>query len=286
MEQDTLIYTNEKCQGCNRCISACPILTANYSVSSGTGQRIDVHSENRINCGACGYNNCSEMASAIFNGCNSPSNCIHFIKNEVQEFSMQLEEQNKKILAKNEEIALFISEDFQTLNASIHEMFQGSTANAKESTAISAAMIRISDFCSVLANSFAKIQELLDNLEKNNINISKIADQTTILSLNASVEASRSGDAGKGFAVVAKEVKALAESSMNISNQSDDNRIEIVAAIRQLNQETEELTSSINDINNRLTTLAASTEEILAETDVVMGISANVKAKLDELNRR
>lgn len=199
---------------------------------------------------------------------------------------MQLEEQNKKILAKNEEIALFISEDFQTLNASIHEMFQGSTANAEESTAISAAMIRISDFCSVLANSFAKIQELLDNLEKNNINISKIADQTTILSLNASVEASRSGDAGKGFAVVAKEVKALAESSMNISNQSDDNRIEIVAAIRQLNQETEELTSSINDINNRLTTLAASTEEILAETDVVMGISANVKAKLDELNRR
>lgn len=239
-----------------------------------------------INCGACGYNNCSEMASAIFNGCNTPNNCIHFIKNEVQEFSMQLEEQNRKILAKNDEIAHFISEDFQTLNASISEMLQGNTVNAEESNAISAAMIRISDFCEVLATSFHKIQELLDNLEKNNLSIAKIADQTSILSLNAAVEAARSGDTGKGFAVVADEVKALAQASANISNQSDGNRMEIVSAIKELMEETKELTGSINDINERLTNLAASTEEILAETDVVMDISGNVKAKLDELNRR
>jgi len=73
---------------------------------------------------------------------------------------------------------------------------------------------------------------------------------------------------------------------MNLSNQSDDNRVEIVAAINELMKETEELTDSINDINDRLTNLAASTEEILAETDVVMDISVSVKARLDELNRR
>ncbi|MDE6531097.1 MAG: HD domain-containing protein [Lachnospiraceae bacterium] len=48
-----LVYTNEKCQGCNRCISVCPVLTANYSVQSEGGQRIEVHSENCIACGAC-----------------------------------------------------------------------------------------------------------------------------------------------------------------------------------------------------------------------------------------
>lgn len=239
-----------------------------------------------INCGACGYNNCTEMASAIYNGCNTPSNCIHYIKNEVQEFSKQLEEQNHKILTKNNEIAHFIAEDFEALNSSIDGMLQGNTMNAKESNAVSGAMITISEFCSTLVDSFSKIQELLDNLEKNNLNITKIADQTTILSLNAAVEAARSGDAGKGFSVVADEVKALAEASLKLSVSSDENRVEIVTAVRKLMQETEELTHSITDINGRLTNLAASTQEILAETDVVKGISGNVKARLDELNRR
>lgn len=242
--------------------------------------------ERSINCGACGYNNCTEMAFAIFNKCNTPSNCIHFIKNEVQAFSLQLEEQNHKILSKNQEIGHFIAEDFEALNSSIDGMLQGNTVNAEESSAISGAMVRISEFCSTLADSFEKIQALLENLEKNNLNISKIADQTTILSLNAAVEAARSGEAGKGFSVVADEVKALAESSLNMSKASDLNRAEIVTAIRESMQETEELTHSITDINDRLTNLAASTQEVLAEADVVKNISDNVKNRLNELNHR
>lgn len=242
--------------------------------------------ERSINCGACGYNNCTEMASAIFNKCNTPSNCIHFIKNEVQDFSLQLEEQNRKIISKNEEISHFIAEDFETLNSSIDGMLHGNTVNAEESNAISGAMVKVSEFSQTLKDSFANIQELLDKLEKNNLNISKIADQTTILALNAAVEAARSGEAGKGFSVVADEVKALAESSLSLSKATDLNRIDIVGAIKELMRETEELTHSITDINDRLTNLAASTQEVLAEADVVKGISGNVANRLNELNHR
>lgn len=242
--------------------------------------------EQNINCGACGYNNCSEMAAAIFNGCNTPVNCIHFIKNEVQQFSQQLEEQNRRILKKNEEMAHFIAEDFETLNVSIEGVLQGNTINAEESSAISASMIKISEFCSLLDSSFTEMQELLKQLEKNNETISKIADQTNILSLNAAVEASRSGAAGKGFAVVAGEVRSLAEASRTMAEQSDWNRTEIVKAIQDLMQRAEDLTESIVDINERVTNLAASTQEVLAEADVVKEISSTVKYRLEDLNRR
>ena len=239
-----------------------------------------------INCGACGYNNCAEMASAIYNGCNAPSNCIHFIKNEVQEFSMQLEEQNQQILRKNEEISQFIAEDFESLNSSIDEILQGNTSNAMESSAISDAMMRISEFCNVLETSFNEIQNLLANLEKNNDNVSQIAKQTNILSLNATVEASRSGEAGKGFSVVADEIRLLAEASRVMAEESDCNRSNIVDAIQHLLQQTAELHHSITDINDRLNNLATSTEEVMAEADIVKNISITVKGRLENLNHK
>lgn len=49
-----LIYTTDRCIGCNRCISACPVLTANHVVELGENeQRIQVDASKCIACGSC-----------------------------------------------------------------------------------------------------------------------------------------------------------------------------------------------------------------------------------------
>ena len=48
-----LVYTNEKCIGCNHCISACPVFEANYSLKQDGKDLIYVNGETCIQCGAC-----------------------------------------------------------------------------------------------------------------------------------------------------------------------------------------------------------------------------------------
>ena len=68
--------------------------------------------------------------------------------------------------------------------------------------------------------------------------INNIADRTSILALNASIQAAMAGDAGFGFAVVAEEVQRLAESSSNSTKQIDM----LVKSIQ----------SEIKDVSNRM----------------------------------
>lgn len=50
---EALVYTNDNCVGCNKCISACPVLTANHAVEEGGKNKIIVDGSQCISCGAC-----------------------------------------------------------------------------------------------------------------------------------------------------------------------------------------------------------------------------------------
>lgn len=53
MGVEGLIYTNENCIGCNRCISVCPVITANRAIEKDGKTVIEVDSDYCVACGVC-----------------------------------------------------------------------------------------------------------------------------------------------------------------------------------------------------------------------------------------
>lgn len=95
-------------------------------------------------------------------------------------------------------------------------------------------------------DSTTKVYELIiemsNSMEKINAisnTIDMITEQTNLLSLNASIEAARSGEAGKGFAVVANEIRKLAE-------QSKEATVQIKATINEIHEKTEQSVEAMN----------------------------------------
>lgn len=146
-------------------------------------------------------------------------------------------------------------------------------------------MLDVVEFCNSMKDSFQTINDLLMQLEKNNNSITQVASQTNLLSLNASIEAARAGEAGKGFAVVAQEIKSLSDSSKDTAQDSNKNKNEIVVAMDKLAGESQHLIQIVDEVNERISNLAASTQEIAASATMIGEVSDELKGKFEELNR-
>lgn len=242
--------------------------------------------ERKINCSCCGYETCYDMADAIFNGFNHRENCIYYIKKQVEKEQEKTFEQAEEIRRQKQEVLNSvekINQEFTDLYLSVDQMSKGNDANAVESSGISAEMQEVSEFCEKLEISFNEISQLLQKLESSNEEVVSISSQTNILALNASIEASKAGEAGKGFDVVASSIKDLANKSKQTAIGSNENQDRIVKAIIKIQEDTQNLTKTINRVNGRTQSLAASTEEIAASVASIIQVSEAIKDKLKML---
>ena len=189
---------------------------------------------------------------------------------DTQSCMNQMEILSDKItqVSENSESISAISKETQTIVADGINIVQELSTNASETEQAAGEII----------NSTADLQSATDSIVLIVDAINQIADQTNLLSLNASIEAARAGDAGRGFAVVADEIRKLAEQSADSANQirtyvdditnrttvavsyAEKSRVAVNAQLQQISRTVE----LFHSIGNQVTVLTDNLNNILS----------------------
>ena len=105
--------------------------------------------------------------------------------------------------------------------------------------------------------------------------ITSIAEETNLLSLNASIEAARAGEQGRGFAVVAGQIQKLAE-------QSNDSARQIENIIDSLITDSEKSVATMEEVKKIIN---SQNESVGRTNDIFVQVQTGITGSMDGINR-
>ncbi len=112
----------------------------------------------------------------------------------------------------------------------------------------------------------AALSEKASNINSVLTTITKVADQTNILSLNAAIEAEKAGEAGRGFSVVATEIRRLADqtsvSTWDIEQMLKEMQSAVSASVMGMDKFSEEIRRSVGEVRQVVEQLSGVMDEV------------------------
>ena len=116
-----------------------------------------------------------------------------------------------------------------------------------------------------ISTKLATIREKADNINMVVTTITKVADQTNLLSINAAIEAEKAGEFGRGFLVVAREIRRLADqtavATLDIEGIVKLMQDAVAAGVMQMDKFSDEVRTSVD----RVADLNAQTGQVISE---------------------
>jgi len=195
-----------------------------------------------------GASQLAESGQALAEGATDQAASVEELLATVNSIADQVERNTENAMSTSQR-ATQIGKEADTSSAYIREMMQ--------------AMQRISDASMQISNIIQTIEE--------------IADQTNLLSLNASIEAARAGEAGRGFAVVAGEIGHLAN---QCTESVEDTRKLIEAALNEV----ESGNQIAGETAKALQKVIAGMEEIVKSVEQVAENSNEQNNSMQQIN--
>ena len=133
----------------------------------------------------------------------------------------------------------------------------------------------------LVAQKMAGLKECAAKMQDIMSLIGSVANQTGLLSLNASIEAARAGEAGRGFAVVAGEISNLSSQTNSATSEINTLIEDIVASVGEVNEAMDTLLECSRLQNQYVDTTAGSFEKIHGSTQNIVEQVANLRSTVE-----
>ena len=226
----------------------------------------------------------------------------------VEQNGIQVTTSSTQIAASSQQLAASVSEQA----ASTHQIAATTTEIAATAEELSHAIERVSDLSDSASQTAAQGKEDLEGMavmirqlteatatisaklgqiddKANNINavvttITRVAEQTNLLSLNAAIEAEKAGEYGAGFSVVAREIRRLADqtaiATLDIENIVKDMASSVSAGVMEMDKFTKNVEESADGITELSTQMAQIIYQVQSLAPQFEAVSNGMSAQL------
>lgn len=217
-----------------------------------------------------------EASRALGNAADTTNGTMNEVQNAVSQVVANSTEQSKNSESTSENMRI-MGEHITETSTEVDTLNQNAASMQKSSKKTADTLAQLCHINEEVERIIGEVKEQTDrtNASIQKINaamefITSIAEETNLLSLNASIEAARAGESGRGFAVVADQIKKLAEQS----NQSGHEIEETTKALMEDSAREMEIMQRMQEIiteqSGSMQETRANVSEVLKEIEASM----------------
>ena len=174
-------------------------------------------------------------------------------------------------------------DDGDGVNSRMKETVHVSQAGRESMQDVSMAMEEINSSVKKLQSAIDEVGRASEEITNITKVIGEIADETNLLSLNASIEAARAGEAGKGFAVVALEIGKLAQTSVDSVQHIDNLVLEIKTSVKDVISQADDSVKSINSSSVLIRDAVDTFDVIFENIEITGNLVQNMIQKVEKV---